>query len=132
MLRKISIAVILIVLSVAVSHAANLKPSTLPGFSGISTVQVGAPLDVKFQPDKITWAVATFGLFTSFELTLDGSIDYPCSTGTYYPISTMTGDTVVLSRGVELSGEQCFKANLRTKAGTGGVTSIKLNMRGLQ
>lgn len=132
MLKKISVAVLLIVLSVAGSHAANLKPATLPGFSNISTVQPGTPLDVKAQPDKITWAVTTFGAFTSFELTLDGSIDYPCSTGEYYPISTMTGGTTVLSRGIELSGEQCFRANLRTKAGTGGVTSIKLNMRGLK
>ena len=132
MLRKLSIAAALILLSVAVSYAANLKPSVLPGFSNISTVQAGDPIDVKFQPAKVTWVVATFGAFSSFELTLDGSVDYPCDTGFYYPISTLTDANTVLARGVELSGEQCFRANLRTKAGTGGVTSIKLNMRGLQ
>ena len=133
MLKRLSVAILLVVFSAGVSYsAAALKPSTLPGFSNISTVQEGTGLDLNVQPDSITWQVATFGDFTSFEITLDGAIDYPCSTASYYPLSTMSSGETVFARGVPLTGERCVKGNLRTKAGTGGITNIKINIRGLE
>lgn len=132
MLKKLSVSVVLVLLFVGTGLAANLKPATLPGFTNVSTVQVGDPLDVGFQPDEITWAIAVFGSMSTFEITLDASMDYPCSTAVYYPVGAMTEATTVLAQGVDLTSEQCFKANLRTKTGSGGISGVKLNMRGLQ
>ena len=133
MIKRLSVAVLLVVFSAGVSYsAAALKPSTLPGFSNISTVQEGTGFDLNVQPDSITWQVATFGSMSTFELTLDASIGYPCSTATYYPVGTMTEATTVLAQGVNLTGERCVKGNLRTKTGSGGVTNIKINIRGLE
>ena len=129
MIRKVSAAVALVILLVSGAHADALKPATL--FTNQSTVEAGTPVDLNAQPDEVTWTMATFGGFTTFEVTLDASIDYPCSTATYYPVSTMDGSTAVLSRGVDLTGERCVRANLRSHSGDGGITSIKLNMRGL-
>jgi hypothetical protein len=126
------IVIILAVLAVATaSYGRALKPNTLPGFLNVSTVGEGTPWDSNAQPDEITWTVVTFGNPSTFELTLDASIDYPCSTGFYYPIGTMTEATTVRAQGIDLTGERCFRANLRSKTGFGGISSIKLNMRGL-
>ncbi|GAG81023.1 unnamed protein product [marine sediment metagenome] len=132
MLKKLSAIVLIILLSVALGHAAALKPSALPGFTNVSTVQEGAEFDLNVQPDEITWTIATFGNMSTFEVTLDASIDYPCSTAVYYPVGSMTETTTVLAQGVDLTGERCFKGNLRTKTGSGGITGIKINIRGLE
>ena len=123
MIKRLSVAILLVVMAATVSYAAALKPSVLPGFTNVSTVQEGTGFDLNVQPDSITWRVAIFGVFTSFEVTLDGSIDYPCSTASYYPLSTMSSGETVFARGVPLTGERCVRANLRTKAGTGGIAN---------
>lgn len=116
----------------SVSYGAALKPKTLPGFNNVSTVSTGTAWESSAQPDELTWTVFTFGNLSTFEVTLDASIDYPCSTGFYYPVGTMTEATTVLAQGVNLTSEHCFRGNLRSKTGFGGISSIRLNMRGLQ
>ena len=112
------------------SYGAALRPNTLPGFTNVSTVGAGTPWESSAQPDEITWVVVPFGNLSTFEVTLDASIDYPCSTGFYYPVGTMTEATTVLAQGVDLTSEHCFRGNLRSKTGFGGISSIRLNMRG--
>lgn len=121
--------VLFILATAATGHAERaLKPATL--FTNVSTVGAGTPKDMHVQYDEITWTIATFGNFTTFEVTLDASIDYPCDTGFYYPIGTMTGATTVLAQGVDLTGERCFRGNLRSATSPGGITSLKINPRG--
>ena len=132
MLKKLSVMVLLILLSVSIGYAGALKPSTLPGFTNVSTVGAGTGWESSAQPDEITWVAVTFGNLSTFEVTLDASIDYPCSTGFYYPVGTMTEATTVLAQGVDLDSEHCFRGNLRSKTGFGGISSIRLNMRGQQ
>ena len=81
--------IILVVLTVAgTAYAGALKPKTLPGFANVSAVQEGTGWDSNAQPDEITWTVTTFGVMSTFTVTLDASIDYPCSTATYSPVGT--------------------------------------------
>lgn len=104
------------------SVAAPLVPATL--FSNQSTVAVGDPIDLWSQPDEVTWTVALFNNLSTFEVTIDASIEADCMTnpGSFYPVSTMTGATAVLARGIDFTGERCARANFRSKAGVGGVT----------
>ena len=132
MIKRLSVAILFILLSVGVCYAAALKPNTLPGFINVSTVGTGDAWESSAQPDEVTWTVTTFGNLSTFEVTLDAAIDYPCSSAFYYPVGTMTEATTVLAQGVDLTGEHCFRANLRSKTGFGGISSIKLNMRGLK
>lgn len=132
MLKNFLIVLAVLAGFVGISYGAALKPKTLPGFSNVSTVGAGTGWESSAQPDEITWVAVTFGNLSTFEVTLDASIDYPCSTGFYYPVGTMTEATTVLAQGVDLTGEHCFRGNLRSKTGFGGISSIRLNMRGLQ
>ena len=132
MLKRLSVAILLVLMAATVSYAGALKPSALPGFSNVSTVTEGTGWDSSAQPDEITWTIATFGNLSTWTVTLDASIDYPCSTAVYYPVGTMTEATVNLAQGVDLTSERCFRGNLRSITGFGGITNIKLNMRGLE
>lgn len=122
------LVLILIYLMQTSAFAAGKKPSIL--FSNVSTVQVGDPVDFIIPPDEVTWAVVTFGNISAWDLTLDASIDAPCDTATYYPVSTMTEETVVLSRGVDVTGQRCFRANLNSITGPGGISNVKIRQRG--
>lgn len=115
----------------AISYAQPaLKPATL--FTNVSTVQEGTPKDMHVQYDEATWSLETFGNMSTFTATIDSSTNYPCDTATYYPISTMTEATTVLERGIDLTGERCFRANLRVKTGSGGISLIEFLPRGTQ
>ena len=130
-MKSVTIIILAVLVVAGVSYAQPpLKPAVL--FTNVSTIGAGTPVNLWSQPDSVAWTLATYGNLSTFEVTIDGSIDFDCDAGFYYVLSTMTEATTVLGRGISLDGERCVRANLRSKTGFGGISTIKLLPRGDQ
>lgn len=143
----ISITITLLIATLAYAEAprrgsseALKRPGTATRtlLENVTSLGAGAEFDTRFLPDQATWELVPFGEMTSlgFEGTVDVSIrsesggNGKCIDDSYYPISTMTDNTVIRFRGINfLAPIKCFRGNFRQKIGSGGM-SIYLIPRG--